>query len=120
VLFLRLKYLNLENNEIASIPHLRLLGARVRQKDNVVELDAKQTAQENTPTQSKQPEEVNVVDEEGKEAAEEDKEGLILDEVDEILNKKLPGEDDGEGGGMRIRHRASTVTEDASLLGTIS
>lgn len=44
-----------------------------------------------------------------------------MDEVDQMLDMKLPGEDTGGGGQgaaeIKMRHRASTVTEDTSLLG---
>lgn len=116
----RLKYLNLENNEIASIPHLRLLGGRVRPKEEANDLIAKHSSVQFTSAE--QPSNENAVEEEEKEMTQEDKEGLIMDEVDELLGMKLPGEGNGHGYDeteIKLRHRASTVTEDAALLGSI-
>ncbi|XP_031549270.1 X-ray radiation resistance-associated protein 1-like [Actinia tenebrosa] len=114
----RLKYLNLENNEVASIPHLRLLGARVRQSEGRISVQKeRETAKERTAEQNEQ----KIEDErevEGRDTPEADKDDLVLDGVDEMLSKKLPGDDKDEmTNGMGIRHRSSTLTEDASLLG---
>lgn len=108
----------MENNEIASIPHLRLLGARIRQSEDRTSVQKeKETAKErNTEQNQKKIEEEREV--EGKDTPEADKDDLVLDEVDEMLSKKLPGDDKDEmGNGMGMRHCSSTLTEDASLLG---
>ena len=126
----RLKYLNLEHNEISSIPHLRLLGARVRQEDT-----SRQTNVE-TVNEAGDSSLADVLEEKDKEIQAE-KEGVsdakkdvksdgenenatefILDEVDEILNQKLVGDEQNEDRNRpEIKPRSSTLTEDPSLLG---
>lgn len=79
----RLKYLNLENNEIASIPHLRLLGGRLRHKDDANELVEKQSSVKfTTDKQESQSEE------EGKEMTYEDKEGNVKSKVAALVRFK--------------------------------
>lgn len=126
----RLKYLNLEHNEISSIPHLRLLGARVRQEDT-----SRQTNVE-TVDEAGDSSLADVLEEKDKEIQAE-KEGVsetkkdvksdgekenvaefILDEVDKILNQKLVGDEQNEDRNRpEIKPRSSTLTEDPSLLG---
>lgn len=123
----RLKYLNLEHNEISSIPHLRLLGARVRQDDT--------SRQENVQTvNSSLPDvlEENVKEIEIEEGFSEDKKEsksdeekenvneFTLDEVDDMLNRNLVGDEQGvERNRPEIKPRSSTLTEDPSLLGNL-
>lgn len=70
----RLKYLNLENNEIASIPHLRLLGGRIRHKEEVNEVNDKQNSMKLAPDRQQE----SRSEEEGKEMTYEDKEGRMI------------------------------------------
>lgn len=118
----KLKYLNLEHNEISSIPHLRLLGARVRQEEiskqenqtpgrdnflsNVNEIEAEV---EGIPFNKKQGETV-----------EETRKESILDEVDEILDQKLAGDEERSTDFKDETHKklqSSALLEDHTLLG---
>lgn len=115
----KLKYLNLEHNEISSIPHLRLLGARVHEENT--------SRQENTKTvESSLP---DVLEEDEKEMQKEeestcdqDKENvdeLVLDdEVDGVLIRNLVDHERGEERNRpEIKPTSSTLTEDPLLLG---
>lgn len=125
----KLKYLNLEHNEISSIPHLRLLGARVRQdsskQENVeaVNEGADKSLPDALEGKDKEMQAEKEVSSDSKKESKSngDKENsneFILDEVDEILNQKLVGEDqNGEQNRPEIKPRSSILTEDASLLG---
>ncbi|XP_032226924.2 X-ray radiation resistance-associated protein 1 [Nematostella vectensis] len=114
----RLKYLNLEHNEITSIPHLRLLGARLRQSEDLGSKGDPTEPTESSP-QQEHPDDVQGVKEgadEEKEAS--DKEFEMLDEVDEILSRTMPGnEKEEEVEKIGLRPHSSSLTEDASLLG---
>lgn len=117
----------MEHNEISSIPHLRLLGARVRQDDT--------SRQENVQTvNSSLPDvlEENVKEIEIEEGFSEDKKEsksdeekenvneFTLDEVDDMLNRNLVGDEQGvERNRPEIKPRSSTLTEDPSLLGNL-
>lgn len=118
----RLKYLNLEHNEISSIPHLRLLGARVRQEEI--------SKQENqTPSRDNFLSNVNEIEAEVEgipfnkkqgETVEETRNELILDEVDEILDQKLAGDKERSTDlkdETHIKLQSSALLEDHSLLG---
>lgn len=122
----RLKYLNLEHNEISSIPHLRLLGARVNQGES--------SRQENVQTENSSLHDVleeNLKDlqkegsldnnEETKKVGEKDNAKELafnLDEADDILSRNLVSDEHGEGKNRpQLKLRSSTLTEDPSLLG---
>ena len=124
----RLKYLNLEHNEISSIPHLRLLGARVREDD--------MSRQENTKTvESSLPDvreenEKEMHKEEGfsqdkrESKGDEDNENvnefILSDEVDDMLSRNLVDHKQGEERNRpEIKPSSSTLTEDPSLLGKL-
>ena len=121
----RLKYLNLEHNEISSIPHLRLLGARVHDNDNSGQ-EITKTVESSLPDVLEENEN-EIQKEEGfsqdkKELVDEDNENVnefsLDDEVDDMLSQNLV---DHERGGERnrpeIKPSSSSLTEDPSLLG---
>ena len=115
----------MEHNEISSIPHLRLLGARVREDDTSRQNNGK-TVDSSLP---------DVLEEKDKEMqleegfAEDKKElksdgekenvnELNLDEVDDMLNRNLVDNEQGEERNRpELKPRSSTLTEDPSLLG---
>ena len=124
----RLKYLNLEHNKISSIPHLRLLGARVREDD--------MSRQENTKTvESSLPDvreenEKEMLKEEGFSQAKRESKGdedgenvnefILSDEVDDMLSRNLVDHEQGEERNRpEIKPSSSTLTEDPSLLGKL-
>ena len=126
----RLKYLNLEHNEISSIPHLRLLGARVLQEDTSRQEHAEAVSEAGDSLLPDVLEEKDSeVQAEEEKASENKKElktdgekdnvnELILEEVDEILNQKLVGDEQNEQRSRPdMKPRSSTLTEDPSLLG---
>ena len=124
----RLKYLNLEHNEISSIPHLRLLGARVREDDTSRQENVKTVDSSLPDVLEEKDKEMQVEEgfsEDKKEAKSvEEKENLNdfnLDEVDDILNRNLVGDENGEEEKKRpeFKPRSSTLTEDPSLLGNL-
>ena len=124
----RLKYLNLEHNEISSIPHLRLLGARVREDDTSRQENAK-TVDSSLPDVLEEKNKELQVEEGFSEDKKEpksigEKENLNefnLDEVDDMLNRNLVGDENGEEEKKRpeFKPRSSTLTEDPSLLGNL-
>lgn len=123
----RLKYLNLEHNEISSIPHLRLLGARVRQDDTSRQENV-QTVNSSLPdVLEENDKEIEIEEgfsEDKKESkSDEEKENVnefTLDEVDDMLNRNLVGDEQGvERNRPEIKPRSSTLTEDPSLLGNL-
>lgn len=129
--FNRLRYLNLEHNEISSIPHLRLLGARVRDlslKENedasneeLGDSSAPSFPQEkDSDSQAKNEGRFSDIKEESKsEEKKESNEELILDEVDKILNQNLADDEQNEEHKRpEMKPKSSVLTEDASLLGT--
>lgn len=82
----------------------------------LVQKERESTKEINTEQNEKKEEDEREM--EGKDTPDADKDDVVLDEVDEMLSKKLPGDDKDEmGNGMRMRHRSSTLTEDTSLLG---
>lgn len=112
----------MEHNEISSIPHLRLLGARVRQEEI--------SKQENqTPSRDNSLSNVNEIEAEVEgipvnkkqgETAEETRNESILDEVDEILDQKLAGDEERSTDfkdETHIKLQSSALLEDHSLLG---
>ena len=107
----------MEHNEITSVPHLRLLGARVRQDEKAPD------ANEKSETQSTKPEQKNEDQSTGQGSGSQSDEGkagiALADEVEEILNRKLPGDDDADEQKEKpeLRLRSSTLTEDPMLLG---
>lgn len=122
----KLKYLNLEHNEISSIPHLRLLGARVRQEESSRQGKNTVDGEDNLflPNVIKEenneigPEKEGTSDNNKDSKSDEEKgnvEEFILDEVDQILNQKFAG--DKERGRPELPPRSSTLTEDPALLG---
>ena len=126
----RLKYLNLEHNEISSIPHLRLLGARVRQDDTSRQENVETINEGGNSSLSNVPEEKDKEMQAEKDGVSDNKKDVkndevnedvnefILDEVDEILNQKLVGDEQTEERNRpEIKPRSSTLTEDPSLLG---
>ena len=127
---IRLKYLNLEHNEISSIPHLRLLGARVRQDDTSRQENVETINEGGNSSLSNVPEEKDKEMQAEKDGVSDNKKDVkndevnddvnefILDEVDEILNQKLVGDEQTEERNRpEIKPRSSTLTEDPSLLG---
>lgn len=118
----RLKYLNLEHNEISSIPHLRLLGARVRQEEISKQENQMFGGNDSSPNVNEIEAEVEgiPVNKKQGETLEETRNELILDEVDEILDQKLAGDEEistvykDEAG---IKLQSSALLEDHSLLG---
>ncbi|KAJ7328108.1 X-ray radiation resistance-associated protein 1 [Desmophyllum pertusum] len=121
----KLKYLNLEHNEISSVPHLRLLGARVRQDDTSRQENV-QTVNSSLPdVLEENDKEIEIEEgfsEDKKESkSDEEKENVnefTLDEVDDMLNRNLVGDEQGvERNRPEIKPRSSTLTEDPSLLG---
>lgn len=118
----RLKYLNLEHNEISSVPHLRLLGARVRQEDTSrQENEGGNSSLSNVPEEKEKGEREGVSENNVEVENDKDRENgadFILDEVDDILNQNLvPDEQTDERDRPKIKPRSSTFTEDPSLLG---
>jgi len=126
----KLKYLNLEHNEISSIPHLRLLGARVLQEDTSRQEHAEavneagdsllpDVLEEKDSEVQAEEEKTSENNKELKTDGEKDNVNeLILDEVDEILNQKLVGDEQNEQHSRPdMKPRSSTLTEDPSLLG---
>lgn len=118
----RLKYLNLEHNEISSIPHLRLLGARVREEDTsrqesslpdvLEEKENEMQIEEGFSQDKKEPKRDG-----GKENVNEFN---LDDEVDDMLNRNLVDDEQGEERNRpEIKPRSSTLTEDPSLLGKL-
>ena len=121
----RLKYLNLEHNEISSIPHLRLLGARVNHGDSsrhenvqtvnsslpdVLEEDVKDFQKEDESFENKEE-----IKRDGKKGNAKE---LNLDEVDDMLSRNLVSDETGEEKKRpELKPRSSTLTEDPSLLG---
>ncbi|XP_058971849.2 X-ray radiation resistance-associated protein 1 [Pocillopora verrucosa] len=121
----RLKYLNLEHNEISSIPHLRLLGARVNHGDSsrhenvqtvnsslpdVLEEDVKDFQKEDESFENKEE-----IKRDGKKGNAKE---LNLDEVDDMLSRNLVSDEHGEEKKRpELKPRSSTLTEDPSLLG---
>lgn len=121
----RLKYLNLEHNEISSIPHLRLLGARVHQ-DNTSRQENVQTVNSSRPDVLEETEKEFQKEETFSEDKKETKRDgekdsakeFNLDEVDDMLNRNLVSDEKGEERNRpEIKPRSSTLTEDPSLLG---
>ena len=117
----RLKYLNLEHNEISSIPHLRLLGARVRE-DNTSRQENTKTVESSLPdvleeNEKEMQKEEESTHDQGKENIEE----LALDdEVDDMLSRNLVDHERGEERNRpEIKPSSSTLTEDPSLLGNL-
>ena len=126
----RLKYLNLEHNEISSIPHLRLLGARVRQDDISRQENVETVNEGGNSSLANVPEEKDEEMRAEKDGVSENKKDVkndevnedanefIMDEVDEILNQKLVGDEQNEERNRpEMKPRSSTLTEDPSLLG---
>ena len=116
----RLKYLNLEHNEISSIPHLRLLGARVRE-DNTSRLENTKTVESSLPDVLEENEKEMQKEEEL--SRDQDKENVdeiaLDDEVDDMLSRNLVDHERGEERNRpEIKPSSSTLTEDPSLLGT--
>lgn len=109
----------MEHNEISSIPHLRLLGARVHEENT--------SRQENT-VESSLP---DVLEEDKKEMQKEeestcdqDKENVdelaLDDEVDRVLIRNLVDHERGEERNRpEIKPTSSTLTEDPLLLGNL-
>lgn len=121
----RLKYLNLEHNEISSIPHLRLLGARVHQ-DNTSRQENVQTVNSSRPDVLEESEKEIQKEEQFSEDKKETKRDgekdsakeFNLDEVDDMLNRNLVSDGQAEERNRpEIKPRSSTLTEDPSLLG---
>ena len=117
----RLKYLNLEHNEISSIPHLRLLGARVRE-DNTSRLENTKTVESSLPDVLEENE--KEIQEEEELKRDEDKENVneftLDDEVDDMLSRNLVDHERGEERNRpQIKPSSSTLTEDPSLLGNV-
>lgn len=117
----RLKYLNLEHNEISSIPHLRLLGARVREDDTSRQGNTK-TVESSLPDVLEENEKEMQKEEESKH--DEDKENVnelnLDDEVDDMLSRNLVDHERGEKRSRpEIKPSSSTLTEDPSLLGNL-
>lgn len=121
----------MEHNEISSIPHLRLLGARVRglsQKENedVFNEELGDSSAPSFPQEkdrdSRAKNEGHFSDTKEESNTEEKKESndeLILDEVDKILNQKLADDEQNEEHKRpEMKPKSSVLTEDASLLGT--
>lgn len=124
----RLKYLNLEHNEISSIPHLRLLGARVREEDTSRQENVK-TVNSSLPDVLEEKENEMQI-EEGfsqdkkepkRDGGKENVNEFNLDgEVDDMLNRNLVDDERGEERNRpEIKPRSSTLTEDPSLLGKL-
>lgn len=103
----------MEHNEISSIPHLRLLGARVNHGDSSRHENV-QTVNSSLP---------DVLEEDVKEEIKRDGEKgnakeLNLDEVDDMLSRNLVSDEHGEEKKRpELKPRSSTLTEDPSLLG---
>ena len=123
LIFNRLKYLNLEHNEISSIPHLRLLGARVREDDTSRQENTK-TVESSLPGVVEENEKEMQKEEESK--SDEDKENVnaltldLDDEVDDMLSRNLVDREQGEKRNQpEIKPSSSTLTEDPSLLGDL-
>ncbi|XP_015749297.1 PREDICTED: X-ray radiation resistance-associated protein 1-like [Acropora digitifera] len=121
--FNRLKYLNLEHNEISSIPHLRLLGARVRQEE-ISKQENQTPSRDNNSLSNVNEIEAEVegipVNKKQGETVEETRNESILDEVDEILDQKLAGDEERSTGfkdETHIKLQSSALLEDHSLLG---
>ena len=117
----RLKYLNLEHNEISSIPHLRLLGARVRE-DNTSRLENTKTVESSLPDVLEENEKEMQKEEEL--SRDQDKENVdeiaLDDEVDDMLSRNLVDHERGEERNRpEIKPSSSTLTEDPSLLGNL-
>lgn len=121
----RLKYLNLEHNEISSIPHLRLLGARVHE-DDISRQDNGKTVDSSLPDVFEEKDKEMQLEEgfaEDKKELKSDGEKenvneLNLDEVDDMLNRNLVDNEQGEERNRpELKPRSSTLTEDPSLLG---
>lgn len=111
----------MEHNEISSIPHLRLLGARVHEENT--------SRQENTKTvESSLP---DVLEEDEKEMQKEEEstcdqgkenvdELALDDEVDGMLIRNLVDHERGEERNRpEIKPASSTLTEDPLLLGNL-
>lgn len=118
----RLKYLNLEHNEISSIPHLRLLGARVRQEESSKQENQASSGDNSSSNVNGIESEVNgiLINKKQGEAGEETRnEEFILDEVDEILDQKLAGDEETSAVKDEAHEKlqSSALLEDHSLLG---
>lgn len=117
----RLQYLNLEHNEISSIPHLRLLGARVRQEEISKQENQTFSGNDSSPNINEIEAEVEgiPVNKKQGETLEETRNELILDEVDEILDQKLAGDEEISTvkDEAHIKLQSSALLEDHSLLG---
>ena len=117
----RLKYLNLEHNEISSIPHLRLLGARVRE-DNTSRQENAKTVESSLPGVLEENEKEMQKEEES--THDQDKENVdeltLDDEVDDMLSRNLVDHERGEERNRpEIKPSSSNLTEDPSLLGNL-
>ena len=121
----------MEHNEISSIPHLRLLGARVRglsQKENedVFNEELGDNSAPSFPQEKDRDSQAkneghfsDTKEESNTEEKKESNDELILDEVDKILNQKLANDEQKEEHKRpEIQPKSSVLTEDASLLGT--
>ena len=120
----RLKYLNLENNEISSVPHLRLLGARLHPEDKLDTIkDSSSKDIANKPSEGTGGGDTIKAD--MKMDSDAEKETQVMDEVDEILRCKLPGDEsedkpeEMQQAAARLKTHSSTLTEDPSLLGKL-
>lgn len=117
----------MEHNEISSIPHLRLLGARVREDDTSRQENAK-TVDSSLPDVLEEKDKEMQIEEgfsEDKKEPKSDREKenvneFNLDEVDDMLNRNLVGNEQGEDRNRpELKPRSSTLTEDPSLLGNL-
>ena len=111
----------MEHNEISSIPHLRLLGARVREDDTSRQENTK-TVESSLPDVLEENEKEMQKEEESK--RDEDKENAneltLDDEVDDMLSRNLVDHERGEKRNQpEIKASSSTLTEDPSLLGNL-
>lgn len=106
------------------MPHLRLLGARVRQSINLE--SAKDVTSKDATNRTS--EEANAKDsiEADKTATDDETKTEIVDEVDMMLNQEIPEDeaqlDEPENvnqAASRLMTRSSNLTEDPSLLGKL-
>ena len=112
----------MEHNEISSIPHLRLLGARVREDNTSRQENAKTVEISSLPDVLEENEKEMQKEEESRhDQGKENVEELSLgDEVDDMLSRNLVDHERGEERNRpEIKPSSSTLTEDPSLLGNL-
>ena len=115
----------MEHNEISSIPHLRLLGARVNHGDNLrhenvqtVNSSLPDVLEEDVKDFQKEDESFDNKEEIKRDGEKGNAKELNLDEVDDMLSRNLVSDEHGEEKKRsELKPRSSTLTEDPSLLG---